>query len=522
VSALELARAVGDEGLAASLLDPAVDALHNAALHTRNLDVPASERYLSRALQLVHADDRRRPSLFAEWAMAVQDGGDSAKAAPALEEASAELETAGESRLAAKTLVFLADAYDSLGGDPLPCLQDALGLLEGDGPSEESICVLQHLAVVSVNRGRTQQSLAYAERALRAAEALDLSAERNDDVLAAVLVRGACRCQLGDAEGLDSISEAVEAALVGGSAIRLVIVHALVTLDVLGPVPAIPLIERYARLYRDRGLAFFEQAADTMLLQARRAAGRWDEALSAYRQGGAEPEAAGEAWGSLERQTQLALVLTYRGERQAAEEMISGCLPLAREQGQSLADTLIAVAAVEVDRDEECARSCLEELSSLLDPAFAFFSVLDLPDVLRLARAVDARVVAEEVTCWIPTGLPTQQCVRTYADALLAEMRGDHEAAASGFAAAAARWHDFGMPYEEAQALLGRGRCLVALGRAAEAIAPLDDSREIFARLGAKPALAEVGSLLLTDGSPAGHGDGRHSAARDARSSAHS
>ena len=33
-----------------------------------------------------------------------------------------------------------------------------------------------------------------------------------------------------------------------------------------------------------------------------------------------------------------------------------------------------------------------------------------------------------------------------------------HIAAAEGFAAAAARWHDFGVPYEEGQALLGQGR----------------------------------------------------------------
>ena len=48
------------------------------------------------------------------------------------------------------------------------------------------------------------------------------------------------------------------------------------------------------------------------------------------------------------------------------------------------------------------------------------------------------------------------------------------------------------MPCEEAQALLGQGRCLVALGKTPEAAAPLAAAREIFARLGAKPALAEA------------------------------
>ena len=62
----------------------------------------------------------------------------------------------------------------------------------------------------------------------------------------------------------------------------------------------------------------------------------------------------------------------------------------------------------------------------------------------------------------------------------------------AGFAVAADRWHDFGVPYEEAQALLGQGRCLVALDRGPEAAAPLAAAREIFARLGARPALEET------------------------------
>ncbi len=81
-------------------------------------------------------------------------------------------------------------------------------------------------------------------------------------------------------------------------------------------------------------------------------------------------------------------------------------------------------------------------------------------------------------------------------DALLAEARGEQAQATAGFVAAAARWHDFGVPYEEGQALLGQARCLVALGRAPEAEAPLAAAREIFARLGAKPALAETDELI--------------------------
>ena len=83
---------------------------------------------------------------------------------------------------------------------------------------------------------------------------------------------------------------------------------------------------------------------------------------------------------------------------------------------------------------------------------------------------------------------------------LLGERRAEYESAAVDFAAAAAGWRDFGMPYEEGHALLGQGRCLVALGRAAEAAAILAAAREIFARLGARPALEETEATLAAAG----------------------
>ena len=77
-------------------------------------------------------------------------------------------------------------------------------------------------------------------------------------------------------------------------------------------------------------------------------------------------------------------------------------------------------------------------------------------------------------------------------------MEGEHEAAAAGFADAASRWHEFGVPYEEAHALLGEGRCLVTLGRSREVRQPLEQARAIFTRLGANPALEETTALLAS------------------------
>jgi hypothetical protein len=86
---------------------------------------------------------------------------------------------------------------------------------------------------------------------------------------------------------------------------------------------------------------------------------------------------------------------------------------------------------------------------------------------------------------------------------LLAEARGDFQAAADAYAEAADRWERFGVVSEQAFALLGQGRCLLGQGRCllglarpVEADPVLQGAREIFARLQAAPALAETDALL--------------------------
>jgi hypothetical protein len=80
--------------------------------------------------------------------------------------------------------------------------------------------------------------------------------------------------------------------------------------------------------------------------------------------------------------------------------------------------------------------------------------------------------------------------------ALLLEHGGSHAEAAELFADAAERWERFEVPWEKAQALLGQGRCLLALDRPGEASEPLQQARDVFAGLGAKPAVADTDALL--------------------------
>jgi tetratricopeptide (TPR) repeat protein len=82
------------------------------------------------------------------------------------------------------------------------------------------------------------------------------------------------------------------------------------------------------------------------------------------------------------------------------------------------------------------------------------------------------------------------------ARAVVAEETGELDEALLLYEDAAARWAEHGFVLGNAEALHGSGRCLVALGRAQQATAPLREARELFAQLGAKPALERVDDLL--------------------------
>ena len=85
----------------------------------------------------------------------------------------------------------------------------------------------------------------------------------------------------------------------------------------------------------------------------------------------------------------------------------------------------------------------------------------------------------------------------TFSVAAVAEAEREYEPAAAGYRRAGDRWASLGGPVaEQAYSRLGHARCLVALGRPADARASLEEARSIFARIRAAPALAETGLLL--------------------------
>ena len=226
--------------------------------------------------------------------------------------------------------------------------------------------------------------------------------------------------------------------------------------------------------------------------------GEWDsfitEALST------EPllEAASYSWLLAVVELNHLEVLVRRGQASGAGKLAAWVNEKVRTESGHIVAALSAVSAAERMAVGDGAAAL--DLLAVSEAAFrvqgGFWWAACLPLAVRTALAAGDRRLAERLASAVEPPQPLCRHARAAAEALVVEARGEHEAAAEGFADAAARWHDFCVPYEEAQALLGRGRCLVALGRAPEAAVLLAAAREIFARLGAKPVLAETDELM--------------------------
>ena len=202
------------------------------------------------------------------------------------------------------------------------------------------------------------------------------------------------------------------------------------------------------------------------------------------------------------RASQL-LLLAWRGDYSAAEAL----LDWVEEKGAQTEDPrafvscLLGAVTVRLGlgdsaRVVELLGRCSEKPSA----AGGSDLVVRMPQAMRTALAVGERSLAESLLDGIEPDYPLGEHALIAARALLDEHAGRQAGAAAGFADAAARWHGFGVPYEEAQALLGQARCLLALDRAPEAATVLAEAREIFARLGAAPALGEADDLLASAG----------------------
>ena len=500
-AALGLARTVGDEALAASLVAPTIDCLKRAGERTLHLDVAAAERHFARALELAGPGTSERLRLLPRWAEAVWLRNRYREAAVALEEAIAGLKADGEIRAAAAAMCLLANVLPFLAEPAGDVIRDAVDLLAEDGPSREQAWILGLYALFITLEGEEPQAVIdAATRAIDISELLALP-----EAAMAMSCRGSARLELGDMGGLEEFERAIAAARTQGLGVE----RATIEFNYNGPVLLVRGARAAHRVLTEgidftlrHGLDAYTVTYRVGQIATMYALGQWDQAQAQASDLMPGLEESEDIWDVLNVRSLQARILAHRGKPAEAIPFLAWVVENGRESEivWTKALALLGASAVHLGLGETgVAASLLAEVSARTRaPAFTW---TDEAEAVRIALACGdeetAACIVERLDSAFPArALPLQLHVMTTVEGALAEARGQHEPAAAGFAAAAIGWRDFEMPFEEAHALFGQGRCLVALGRAPEAAAPLAAAREIFARLGAKPAFDETESAL--------------------------
>ena len=499
-TALGLARAAGESDLAKQLLEPTVRFSTLAGDRAFNLDVRAAERFYTAALELSTADGLQRARLDLKLGEAALWTGRGAEASESLQRAAEALRAGGDKRSAAVAMARLARARHNLAaapGDVAGLYREAVALLDDDGPSDALVTVLTEWGRELSNTGRDDSALPVFERALEVARELGAP-----EPPLALSLRGSIRAARSDLAGfLEDYRRALEVAEAKGLGVERARIWGNYQDQLCLTEGARRSLEEWGHL-RDfcvsRGLTSilgFQRANRVIVLIC---AGDWDEALRESADVEREfLEGAGSAADLLGMRILGYLPLAWRGEEAEARVGLQAAVADARRTGapNDLRYGLIALAIATARHDPDEAHRLLEEALAATPDDDDPWLFAALPEAARIALRCGDTGLAERLGRLAQGELPAMRNAVSSITAQRAEASGDREAAVSGFADAASRWREFGSAYEEGQALLGQGRCLVALGRAPESAAPLGAARELFTRLGAKPALSETDAL---------------------------
>ncbi|HYX88951.1 MAG TPA: adenylate/guanylate cyclase domain-containing protein [Gaiellaceae bacterium] len=495
IEALEMAEAAGDADQARQLATPARRFLALAGERALGLDAAQADSRLARALELTPADDPGRAVLLARWAEAAYGVGHLGEAAAALDEVLDSLRAGGRTEITARALQLRSRLSQRLGhGHHVALAAEAVDLLEHEAPGLALVDAYAQLASSHALTGAYDKSVAAADRACTLAETLGLP-----EPARALGYRGYARAYLGDEGGLDEMEKALSLLVEAGVGLEAAVLQnnlAIARYPLQGPARSLADFEAGIAFCEERGLvgvaAFIGANCPALLTEL----GRPDEATARAAALSAALEGTGNAQDPCEvRGSELSVRLARGGHPAPCE--IEWLVETARTvrhpevTGLALAVASAALAPEEPDH----ARLLLAELERVEGFRETPYYARQLPGVLRTALALDEVELMKRLVENLGTRYPLEEHALYAARAQLAERAGEHAEAAALYAEAAARWQEFGNVPERAYALLGRGRCLLALDEPG-AQEPLREARELFASMGYQPALAETNALL--------------------------
>jgi class 3 adenylate cyclase/tetratricopeptide (TPR) repeat protein len=496
--ALELVRAAGSAAEARELEPPTRRFLVMAGDRAFGLDVAKAEAYYRRALELLPPGEPDRATVLAKAAEAAWLTGRFTEAEQGYEDAIAELRAEGNPLGVGEAMVSLSMVHAFRGETERArtLLGEVVGLLEREPPGSELASAYAQMAREHMLSGRFSECLDWSQKALDLAEQLGLDA-------VVVMTRqflGTARCELGDLGGLEDLRQAMEASLelgLGQETVRAHINLGDFVWYLEGP-------SRGLEVHR-AGITFGERRGITgpvlwtkgetlwMLFDL----GEWHELLRVADELIEWDRLQGGTYFGVMALSYKAQVLVRRGKVAEAAELSEDFVPRARRiaDPQILAPALVIAALVEQARGDPSAAVSLIEEFGRVSEAPSVFQANHVSDAARVCAKTGALALGERLLGQVDAVMPRQRHSVLAARAVGAEARGKLEEAAALYGEAAAAWEDFGHPLEHGQALLGLGRCRLALGRA-DANGALAAARELFARLDAGPLVAETDDLL--------------------------
>ena len=498
-SALDLTRAAGD-GDTSDLEASTLRFLRLSGERALGLDTASALTSFERALALTPVGHPERPSVLMRFGQAALDAGRSFDAQRAMEEAVSTYRERGDLAAAGGAMLPLVQVMSSL-GDPrtFEIGAEALDVLEPLPPGPERVGALIEVARAGVLSGDTKIGVRDADRAIALAEEIGLPVPAR-----ALGYRGLGRSQLGDAGGLDDLREALRLAIESGQSREAATLFNNLgrTIWVFeGPDVALAIYREGIAFDRARGIAGMAVWCEGSSLDVLVDRGELDAAIEAAHRVRAAGEATELIPPLITARVVLARIHALRGEVVETPKDLEWMEATAR--GTGVAEVLVQAGAAALAWGSlgraDRAVAILGELAS--DPRVGVNGTYAawLPTFVRAALAIDEREVAGRLASALRLTSPFAEHTEVMTGAMLAEVDGDVGGAASAYADVAARWEAFGVVPEQGFALLGHGRCLLATSGRDRAAGVLQGAREIFGRLRATPALAEIDALLAED-----------------------
>jgi len=266
-----------------------------------------------------------------------------------------------------------------------------------------------------------------------------------------------------------------------------------------GPAAAAESLREAAELAARRGLERPTHWYRGNLAEVLYELGEWDEVVRIKEEIEAWERVRGRSLIGVFAPPFAARILAARGALAAAAAIVDELLPRSRDAASSitLANALVAASAVATAQgDSALAFTYLAELEELItgpEEALGYLPAIfgHLPEIGRLLLAIGELERAERLLGQIDGPDPRLDRFVSSAQAILAEARSEHDHAVSLYEKAGQAWKEYSCVIEHAHALAGLGRCRLALHRP-DAAGPLQESREIFAKLGAASLVAEM------------------------------